>query len=536
MKRILSAILALFMTVCLLGGCKLDQESAPNVEQKPEINNPYLVYTLNQDMIDLFYDLLEETETLSIAAEDLDKTDEVSDQLEDAYMALIDQYQISYVLYCLDQSDEEIKTQYMDCLDLVTEAESEYNEMCKRVWLSETPFREYLFADWTEDEIERMLAYNDEIAQLEKRNAEITVEFRELEDITSDMIPLYNEMVENNNRIAQIYGYENYYDYAYEVVYQRDYEITEIEKMRQYVAQYLVDANLAAADSFAEVYDSLKSADSRFISHYVYEDYDSLEENYVMDYIGDMPDSAGENMQGMFDDERVVMTDYQNAYPGAFTTWIQEKPFCFFGPGYTNSETIIHELGHYYGSGFVESWSQPMDLAETQSQGNEWLFIQYLESRLEEDVYRCIAEYKLLSDIGYIICFVMIDEFEQQVYSHENAGDLTEEEYDAIMEGVAEQYGGIDFVSENILDIQAYWRQVVLESPVYYISYAVSGIAAINLFTIAQEDEAEARACYLRLQEEPLEEEGFLANIQHAGLTGPFEETVYMEICERYEN
>ena len=344
MKRILSIILALFVMVSLLSGCKLDLESPPKTEQKPEINNPHLVYTLDQEMVDLFYTLLEETETLSIAAEDLDKTDEVSDQLEDAYMALIDQYQISYVLYCLDQSDEETKTRYMDCLDIVTDAETQYNEMCKRVWLSETPFRDHLFADWTEDEIERMLAYNEEIAQLEKRNTEITVEFRELEDITSDMIPLYNEMVGNNNRIARIYGYENYYDYAYDVVYQRDYEIGEIEKMRQYVAEYLVDANLDAADSFTEVYDSLKAADSRFISNYIYDDYDSLKENYVLDYIADMPDSARENMQGMFDEERVVITDYENAYPGAFTTWIQEKPFCFFGPDYANSHSRAGSL------------------------------------------------------------------------------------------------------------------------------------------------------------------------------------------------
>lgn len=175
-----------------------------------------------------------------------------------------------------------------------------------------------------------------------------------------------------------------------------------------------------------------------------------------------------------------------------------------------------------------------MDLSETQSQSNEWLFIDYLKSNFSENLYQALVEYKLSSDIGYIICFVMIDEFEEKVYSDKNAGNLTLEEYDAIMAEVAENYGGLTFVQENILDIQSYWKQVVLESPVYYVSYAVSGIAAINLYTVAQENEDYARECFRKLMEEPVEDEGFLANIQSAGISGPFEEGVYLRLMQRY--
>ena len=175
-----------------------------------------------------------------------------------------------------------------------------------------------------------------------------------------------------------------------------------------------------------------------------------------------------------------------------------------------------------------------MDLAETHSQGNEWLFVHYLKSCLPYDEYECIAENKLYTDLGYIICFVMIDQFEQMVYTHENAGDMTLEEYETIMETVAEDYGGIDFVTDEILDIQRYWKMVVLESPVYYISYAVSGLAAINLFTVAEADEESARQMYIKLIEEPVEDAGFLGNLQNAGFTGPFEEAVYEQLMERY--
>ena len=78
------------------------------------------------------------------------------------------------------------------------------------------------------------MAYSPEIAELEKRNAEILVEYQALEDMTSDeMIPLYLEQVKNNNQIAKIYGYDNYYEFAFSMVYDRDYEPEQLVQMRR---------------------------------------------------------------------------------------------------------------------------------------------------------------------------------------------------------------------------------------------------------------------------------------------------------------
>ncbi len=499
-------------------------------------DNAVLQYTLDQNMIDRFYEIVEQSEELAIAGEDYDAVDQLTDSLDEAYMELVDQYQIAYIYYCLDQSDEAMKQRYMDCVDIVTEAEAAYNTMCKNVYLSETPFRDKLFEDWTQKEIDMLLAYNEEIAQLEKRNSELTVEYRELGNygFEEEMIPLYNEMVRNNNRIAQIYGYENYYEYAYEMIYQRDYEMDQIYKMRQYVAEYMTEACLNATDRFEEVYNALPSPEQDKLSELIYTSYDGMSKNYVSSYIASLPDSSQNMLNNMFDRDRAIFTEYYDAYQGAFTTWIDGEPFCFFGPGYNNTETVIHELGHYYGSSYVEPFSAPMDLSETQSQGNEWMYINYLQQELSAQLHQAVVEYRMSSDIGYIICFVMVDEFEERVYNHENAGNLTLEEYDAIMESVAESYGGIDLIMDEIMDVQTYWKMVVLESPVYYISYAVSGIAAINLYTIAQTDINSAEESLRVLMEEPLEEEGFLANILNAGLTGPFEETVYEQLYRRY--
>lgn len=541
MKKMIAICLILCILTCMLSGCdklmELVQKQSEILKQNQTTKK--LSYELTQEMVDDFYNLLEQTEDFCINTQDADAADQQIERLDDAYMELIDQNQIAYINYCIDQTDETQKKLYMDCVDITTEAQTAYIDMCKRIYLSAIDIRDELFADWTEEEIDRMLNHNQEVADLEKRNAEITVEYRDLEEDETweeNMVVLYNELVQNNNRIAEIYGYENYYEYAYQVVYKRDYEMEEILRMRQYVARYLPETYDAVSESFDLTFDELNTQDQGIVIELLFSPYDELEENYVMAYLNAAPETLRTAMMEMFEEERVIFTDSPNAYQGAFTTCIDERPFCFYGPGYTGSLTLIHELGHYYGTSFTDLWSQPMDLAETQSQGNEWLFTRFLEQQISSEAYHTMVEYKLLSDLGNVICFLMIDEFEQQVYSSDRAGDLTLEEYEAIMEDIAESYGGIDYITENIMDVQLYWKYVVLESPVYYISYAVSGVAAMNLFTISEEDYEKAFEIYVKLIEQPQEDAGFLENIRYAGLTGPFEETVYQQLSERYGN
>lgn len=550
MKKTLALVLCLVTIVSMLSGCQLMElleqvfyQGPPSSE--PEVTEPmdtgwekHLVYTLDQDMIDSFYACLETAEDLSVNGPDWETVDAAIEELDDAYMELVDQYQIAYVLYCADQSDEGKSQRYLDAMDICTDAELAYNEMARNAYQSDSPYIEQLFEDWTPEEIDMMLKHNDEVAALEKRNSEITVEYRELDPATMerDMIPLYNELVSNNNRMAQIYGYDNYYEFAYKMIYSRDYDGTQLQKMRSYAAQYMPQISTDSLTAFYAALDALDDQDQVLLSDILWTDYDLLDEDYVGNYIADLGESTAAGMRDMFENDRVMFTKSPNAYEGAFTTFIDDEPFCYYGPGYMGNETLIHELGHYYGGKYVDGFSLPMDLCETQSQSNEWLFIRYLRDEVSEELYRAIVEYKLTSESSNIMVFMMVDAFEELVYTHENAGNLTAKEYDDLMVQAAELFGGIDFVTENAGNVQSYWKLVVVESPVYYISYAVSSVAAINLFTVAEKDEAAARECYRILIEEADENEGFLWHIQQAGLSGPFDETVYQNLAERYKN
>ncbi len=539
MKRLFSLLTVVFLLLAVFSGCQQTKNSKKakksNKEKTEAIDDKE--FTLDENKVKDFDDLLADAEKAG-KGDDLEKAEAAMELLDDAYMELVDQNQIAYVKYCLDQSKEEEKEKYLYAEEVVNQAEADLYAMYQRVYLAESPIRDDLFADWTQAEIDMMLAHNEEIKELNNRNTQITTEFRELEEDKNwekNMVTLYNELVSNNNRIAQIYGYDNYYEFANLMVYQRDYDTAQLQVMRDLVAEYLPECYAAGSELIVEQIQSLSTNDRNLLVSLLYDDYDNMDEDYVAAYIASMPQSAQEGMGDMFDGEHSVFTDNENAYEGAYTTFIDGLPFCFFGPGYYGCETVIHELGHYYGSKYVEVWSQPIDLAETQSQGNEWLFAKYMENHVSDALYECYVEYKLVNSVAGIVLYVMIDEFEELVYTHEDAGDLSLRQYDEMMETVAQSYGGIDYITENIADIQSYWKYVVLESPVYYISYGVSGMAAIDLFIVAEEDMEEACEIYCKLIEEPLTDEGFLENITYAGLSGPFDEGLYQNILNRFK-
>ena len=108
-------------------------------------------------------------------------------------------------------------------------------------------------------------------------------------------------------------------------------------------------------------------------------------------------------------------------------------------------------------------------------------------------------------------------------------------DFDAIMTQVCAPYGGAPWVESVVSNPYSYWRLVCISSPVYYISYAVSASAAINILALAEEDYDLALESYTKLVEGITPEDGFLGALAKAGLTTPFEEETFINIKEVLE-
>ena len=509
------------------------EPTEPTQPTEPEPNPYELVYELTQEDVDEYYRLLGECEALALVGEDLDAIDEATMALDESYEYLDAQCSIAMIQHYSHTADKALEQRYLDCVEICTQANDAYIQMTRRLYLSESPAKDHLFEGWTQQDFDDLMAYDEQISLLQQRNAEITVDYRTSRDDDA-RIALYIEFVQNNNQIAQYYGYDNYYTYAYERVYDRDYDADSLQLLRQYARTYLVDAYHDAYVNFDKsFYGRLTRNDQTAVINFLYEDYDTLKEDYVAKYIDSLPEEMAQHMRNMLEKDS-LFTDALDAEAGAFTTTIGDRSYCYYGPGYASSSTVVHEGGHYYASRYTNLGGIPLDLAETHSQGNEWLFASFLRGKLPTRQYKALVDYLIYEDITMIMICLMVDEFEQQVYTTDLTG-FTAADFNAIMDAVSLQYFPDGDVS-SLTDIQSYWRQVVVEQPVYYISYGVSAMAAMSLFTQAEADFDAAMANYQKLCQEPLEDGGFLANVQAAGLYTPFDETFYQTLKALIEN
>ena len=504
----------------------------PTEPTQPEPEKEPLVYTLTQEEVDNYYVLLDRCEDLALIGENVEEIEVLFEELDAMYNYLYAQNSIATVHYYADMKDEALTQRHLDCMDICADANDAYIQMVRRVYLSDTPAKDALFEGWSQQDIAYLLNYDERVVQLNKRNAEITVEYQAATD-DAVKIALFKETVLNNNAIAQIYGYETYYEYASELIYKRDYGADELENMRRYGKEYLADLYSTALDTFRKNYNRLSSVKQQSVSAFRFNDYDSIRADHIGRYLQVMPDTMEEHIQNMIKQDS-LFTKSNKAMAGAFTISVGDRSYCFFGPGYANLATVIHEGGHYYASQYADLNSIPMDLAETHSQANEWLFLAYLDGKFAANEYQSVMDYRFCSDLSTVLVCLMVDEFEQKVYATD-VTNFTAADFDAIMDGIVSEYFDPEYAATNLADMNSYWRQVVVDHPVYYLSYAVSAVAAIDLYTVAQADFEAAKEIYRKLCEEPLDA-GFLANIQAAGLAGPFDESFYKELQEILNN
>ncbi len=554
MKKWIAMLLALCLSFSLLAGCQpqvpetqpTTQETQTSTETteateatKPSEDLPsaeeLLKYTLTQEELSKYYADLESCKTMALEGTDREGLEALSDSLDAQYEYIQKQQTIAFVNYSRDQTDEAATELHLDATDKLTKAYDAMMLMLREVNASDSPIKDVLFADWTEEDLKMLSAYTSEIAQLEKENEELVVEYQALsqEELAEGIIPLYQKLIANNNRIAQIYGYDNYYTYGYDVVYARDYTTDTVQQARDYAIKYLVPTVPAILQQFALGFQSLDQEGQQVVAAFMEGSYQDTDKDYVNLYIDSLPQDLQAVMNHLWQYDRAIFADSTGAKEGAFTVNIGDDAICFFGPGYDSTLTLVHEMGHYASTLNLDLDECPMDLAELHSQGNEWLFMNELQDALDPKVYAVIRDYKMYMDMCTILVSFMVDDFEERIYTTDVSG-YTREDFDAVAEEVCQAYGGADFVNNYLTDFQSYWRLVVMESPVYYVSYAMSDVAALNLYTIASQDREKAYEIYGHLLKDVDLDLGFQENLKKVGLSGPFDSEVYEAIAKMY--
>ena len=452
--------------------------------------------------------------------------DAVHTELYDLIMYAISQRQLAEVTYYCNMNDTALEETYRYMMDYYTAVVAKFYTLSRPFY--DSCYREFYYYGMSEEEINAFLfdsdtVSNPEYTALKERNNAIEAEIvalRESEKMNGDLVPtLYAEFVKNNNAMAEMMGYDNYLEYAYENVYGREYTYQQVAEIAEYVKEYLAPL---LPSVYARYFYMSQGSDADILEYESQTKMPFFEDlagnTTVNDYIDLIAFTSNPDKQISFSDEfNGLMGDgnmFRGDYAGAFVTSISGIPIAYFGRGYDAPFTVVHEFGHYMNEVYNEGeYDQSYDLLEMHSQGNELLYLYFLKSQLSEVPSKRIEAYQLLNMLYISVAGMTIDAFEQAVYLNEYDGSgadvimadgtITYDEYDLLYNSICADFG----VAKSDFDIKigdvfgGYWRLgMTVTSACYYVSYSVSGISVLQLYEMACNDSFDAaKDAYLKL-------------------------------------
>lgn len=473
-----------------------------------------------------------------------------------------EQNDIASVLYNVsgDSTDYDTSTTwYYDLLnkyvDIIVKANSSTNTAIKN-GLSENVDSEdiqYALGEGTgnaskiQEEIDNILSqYNNEITS-ESPN-------------TTTIAGLYEQLVNKNNQLAVLYGYDNYMTYSYKNVYNRNYTPAQTKAMSAFVKKYIVPLYTSINARFETAYNALDDNDATDADINLYNGlmFDSLFTKTTSKYFDEVKDAIDliSNYFKYLDSSNDVMfydavedlfkngNYFVGQVEGAFTYYMPQvgNTILYFdntdyGEGYyhcySNSFTFVHEFGHYYENvhNLTRSGERPLsyDFCETQSQGNEMMFLAWLGSNTTASKgYNAVKYSQLANMLQTVLNATAIDEFEQAVYtgSYEGYTTLNANNYQDLYDTICTKYGINDEENGN-----TYWMGVCFDNAAYYISYAMSALPSIEIYAKAVDKDGGvdvARTAYLTLFTNASTD--YNAVLAAAGLHNAFEEALYTEL------
>lgn len=306
---------------------------------------------------------------------------------------------------------------------------------------------------------------------------------------------IYCQLVKVRTDIAHEAGYDNYVDYAYREIYNRDYTLDDIQLVWTAVKENIVPLEDTV----------MNSIDSRDLRGLHREARSGGEEilDAIQPYMSRIDPELGETFDFMrqyhlydieYSDSKLYM-GYTVALPEYGTAFIFNQPYGDF-QDYIDT---IHEFGHFNETFHCTQhnlWADfNIDVGEIHSQGLTLLFTEYSDELFGQygEAFSRIILWNMLDTVADGCLY---DEFQATVYQNP---DMSLEEINRLYKQLAEQYGYLYGDEEESYD----WIQVShnFQNPLYYISYATSALSSLDLWLVSQEDRDKAVDIYMELAE-----------------------------------
>ncbi len=303
---------------------------------------------------------------------------------------------------------------------------------------------------------------------------------------------IYVSLVEVRKQIAALSGYDSYAEYAYENDFSRDYSPDEAQAIWTLAKEQFVPL-------LAEYQEGLSRADDLLWDSELFDLSPEAITGALLYGAERLSPEILASCRYLLDNGLYDIAASPDKLSVGYTTWLPtyRAPFIFDCPygGYYDYQTMFHEFGHftsYYYSGTDMAGASDYDLSELQSQGMEVMFLTMYDGIFGEETGRLMRAMTVSNLVSSVVSGAMYDEFQQKVFAEEA---LTPARVNEIFLAVYKSYGGRVYSG-----CETQWMDVVhnFEQPMYYISYAVSALPALELFALQQESPEDALDVYLR--------------------------------------
>ena len=525
MKKTIRTVTAVLLAVCLIAGSgaaafATGYEGYEPLEHRPLTESDLQYKGWDDDRFDALLQRLEAMDADTPDSEFLD----VYRQILDKYDELYNQYVLADAAYYADVNDTAAAEASDEMFDQRTDAEDDFFLAMQRILHGPKGklLRSQLDAGWI-DWIETYVEESDELEELYKEENRLVQEYysaiAEAEENASDNDeyyemanelcgPIFVDLVQIRDRIAEWNGYDNYYEYAFDS-YGRDYDPEDIEVLSDIAKDQIVPL-------FNEIYDTWWNLPYPEHVEDFYDEEEILTRIYP--YIIDIHPDLGEAFDYLTENKTYdieyssdkASTGYTDNLPAFHAAFIFNSPY----DSYQDYSDLVHEFGHYNAA-----YHDPMpaiymtsvlDVAEIHSQGLELLITKYADQLYGEDAPFMTIDV-IFRMLNSVLSGCMYDEFQKTVYENP---DMTLEEINDLAEELCFAYA-MDGSGSEAYD----WVDVShnFDMPCYYVSYATSAISALDIWRTSLEDWDGAVDRYMQVTALP-SDAGYLEAVKKCGL------------------
>ena len=292
------------------------------------------------------------------------------------------------------------------------------------------------------------------------------------------------DLDKTNKRCAKIYldslkeldvsqALFNYYD--------RDYTAAEASEVYQEIRAQLVPLRDALErrpnDSGEDIWSEPLHDDP----------YDLLKQ-----YAPKLSPSIAESADKLFSEHLYTAAEGLNCYDGSFTLNLPNEQIGLMYTYLTDTAydfiTVTHEFGHFHSDWRdttpVCMQGMNLDIAEAQSQSMVTLFLPYYQEIFGADAVEK-QQLVLLDLLDAAISGYAVGEFKYRVTQH--LDDFSPSDTAKLFADIMDECG---------VNLELYEVSHLFEQPGYYISYGVSALPALEMYTVVMQDPEQAHTVY----------------------------------------